>query len=170
MINISRKMFLMDKTIFVLILMIVIVFSLTVMTLVFTGNFKSKNTLLKKQIEELQSLTGSVIRLKGIVETKEKRIASARAKGVVSTLEQILKSLGIEAKTIKPLDKKKTNEFTEEVADIEVENIDLNHVVNLLYKIDSSPSPMKINSASTKTGFENPDRFTLKLSVSLLRK
>jgi hypothetical protein len=170
MININRKMLFMDKSIFVLLLMIVVVFILTVMILVFTGNFNSKNMLLKTQIKELQSLTGIVMRLKGVVETKEKRIASARAKGVVSTVEQILKTLGIKAKTIKPLDKKKTNGFTEEVADIEVENIDLNHVVNLLYRIDNSPSPMKINSALTKTGFENPDRFTVKLSVSLLRK
>jgi hypothetical protein len=170
MINLNRKMLFMDKSIFVLLLLIVAVFSLTVMTLVFTGNFNSKNTLLKTQIEELQSLSGNVVRIKGIVERKEKRIASARAKGVVSTVEQILKNLGIKAKTIKPLDKKKTNGFIEEVADIEVENIDLNHIVNLLYRIDNSPSPMKINSALTKTGFENPDRFTLKLSVSLLRK
>jgi len=166
----NRKMFIIGKSTVVLIVLITAALIFTITTFVFTGNHKVQNKSLQDQITELQTLSENVISLKSEVDSKEKRIRSSRTKGAVSALEQILKALGLKAAAIKPLEKKKINDFMEEKAELEIQDTDLNRIVNLLYKIDNAPSPMKINSASIKTTFEDPDKFVLKLSVSLLSK
>ena len=83
---------------------------------------------------------------------------------------QTLKSLGLTAKTIKPLDKKKVFEYLEENAELELENADLNQIVNLLYKIETSSIPIKIKSTSMRTSFEDPDKFTLKIMLALIAR
>jgi spore cortex formation protein SpoVR/YcgB (stage V sporulation) len=102
---------------------------------VFTKNFQSNNNTLTKQITEISSMTKGVIQMKSLVESRENKIGLSKSKGIVSAMEQILETLRLEAKVIKPLSKKKTNEFMEENAEIEIQDIDLNHIVNLLYKI-----------------------------------
>lgn len=145
-----------------------LIFSITIFVL--TGTYKTKNLALKDQITGIEALSENVISLKSYVESKEKKVRASKTTGVVSALEQILKTLGLEAMAIKPLDKKKINEFMEEKAKLEIEDADLNSIVNLLYKIDNSTAPMKINSASINTSFEDPEKFIMKLSVSLLSK
>ncbi len=120
--------------------------------------------------DEIQAFAGDVIEIKSFVESKEKKIGLRKSSGVVSTLEQVLKNIGLKAKKIKPLNKKKVDVFTEDNAELEIENTDLNSIVNLLYKIENSRVPLKIKTAAIKTTFENPDKFILKLTVSLLSK
>ena len=167
---ISRKIFFLSKTTVVLILLIAAALIFTIATSVFTGTYKEENISLKDQLTELEAISENVITLKRDVDSIEKKIRSSRTKGAVSALEQVLKTLGLKAAAIKPLEKKKIDEFMEEKAELEIRDTDLNSIVNLLYKIDISPSPMKINSAAIKTTFEDPDKFVLKLSVSLLSR
>lgn len=166
----NRKIFLFGKSTFILIFLIAAALIFTITTFVFTGTYKNQNNSLKDQLTELQGLAEGIVSLKSEVDSKEKKIRASRTKGAVSALEQILKTLGMKATAIKPLDKKKINDFMEEKAELEIQDTNLNSIVNLLYKIDNSPSPMKINSASIMTTFEDPDKFVLKLSVSLLSK
>jgi len=118
----------------------------------------------------MQSLSGNVNQIKAIVESKESKMGLKKTSGIVSALEQILKTHGLEAKVIKPTGKTKIDEFTEDNAELEIESTDLNSIVNLLYKIDVSPVPLKIKTASVRSTFEDPDKFTLKLTVSLMSR
>lgn len=129
-----------------------------------------ENSALKTQLTGIKSLAEGALELKGVVEAKEKKTGLNKGAAVVPTLEQILKSLGMKATVIRPSAKNKVKEFTEEDAELEIQNIDLNSIVNLLFKIDNSPVPMKIKNTSIKTTFENPDKFILKLTVSLISK
>jgi hypothetical protein len=140
------------------------------MSFIYAGNIERKNNKLKTQLTDIQSLSNEVIQIKAIVESKEKKIGLRKSTGIVSTLEHILKSLELEAQVIKPLQKTNINEFTEENAELEMHNADLNSIVNLLYKIDISPVPMKIKSAAIKSTFEDPDKFIVKLTISLLSR
>lgn len=129
-----------------------------------------KNEMLMKQIAKMELFTDKLVHLQDLVESKEKKIGLTEVQGVVPALEQILNSLGIKAKTIKPLKKKTIREFSEEEAELHVENVDLNRIVNLLYRIENSPVPLKIKNTSVRTAFENPDQFFLHLTVSLIGK
>lgn len=143
---------------------------ISIMTTVYTGNIQKANDSLRTQLTELRSLKTGLLAIKTTVDSKEKKIGLGRPAGVVPAVEQTLKSLGLKANVLRPKEKNRVREYTEENADLEIVNIDLNSIVNLLYKIDNSPAPMKISNAAIKTSFEDPNRFILKMTVSLLGK
>jgi len=126
------------------------------------------NKILTDQLKEIQTMQREFLYIKDRVESKEKKVGLVKATGIVSTVEQMLDSMGLKAKVIKPLDKKKIKEFTEEDAELIIEGIDLNAIVNLFYKLENSPYSVKIKNADMKTTFENPNKFILNITLSLI--
>ncbi len=168
--NRERNILLYDKTILVLSFAILLTIILTIMSVIYARNFEGKNNQLRNRLSEMRSLSGDVIQIKAVVESKETKIGLKKAAGIVSALEQILKTHGLEAKVIKPLGKTTIDEFSEDNAELEIEGTDLNSIVNLLYKIDVAPVPLKIKAAFVRSTFENPDKFILRLTVSLMSR
>ncbi len=144
----------------------VAVFTLTIYISI--KNFERKNKTLTGQLNEMQMLQKDLIHIKNIVDSKEKKIGLTKVTGVVPALQQLLDSLGLKAKVIKPLDKKKIKEFTEEDAELQIEGLDLNAIVNLLYRIENSPVSLKVKNAVIKTTFENQNVFVLSITASLI--
>lgn len=163
-----RKILFFDKALLALSFIILVMIIFSVVSVIYAGNLENKNRELKNQIAELKALSGEVMQLKAVVESKENKISLKRSTGIVSTLEQILKMLNIEARVIKPLGTTKINEFIEENAELEIQGTELNSIVNLLYRIDISPAPLKVKTVLVKTTFEDPEKFILKLTVSLM--
>jgi hypothetical protein len=166
----ARNILLYDKTILVLSFAILLTLILTIMSVMYSRNLEGKNEQLRDRLSEMRSMSGDVLQIKAAVESKETKIGLKKASGIVSALEQILSTHGLEAKVIKPLGKTKVDEFTEDSAELEIESTDLNSIVNLLYKIDISPVPLKIKTVSVRSTFEDPDKFILKLTVSLMSR
>ena len=158
-----------DRTLLVLAAAILSVIIFTFTSFLYAGNIRAKNERVEAQLALILSESGNIIRLNKNIASKEKK-AAMRSAGIIPTLEQILNGLGLKAMVIKPLGKKKVDEFTEENAELEIKEADLNRVVNMLYMIDTSRTPMKIKDISIKTAFEDPDKFILKLTVSRLSK
>jgi cell division protein FtsL len=168
--NFLKKLFSFDRTTLTLLILVLSALIYIVTISLLARDLRSQNSSLTKQISEMQALSGEVLMLKSLVQSKEKKISISRASGVVSAIEQILSPLGIEASAIKPLEKKNTNGFTEENAELEIHDADLNSIVNFLFNIDNSPVPFIVKSAAIKSTFEDPDKFILNLSVALLSK
>lgn len=141
----------------------------TVTSFVYAEKTRAENRQLAAQFDRIHSESADILKLKEAVNSKE-RAAAAGSAGIVPTLENILKRLGLKASALKPLGKKKAGEFTEENAELEIKETGLNGIVNLLYMIDTSGAAMKIKSASIMTEFEDPDKFILKLTVARLSK
>ncbi|MBI5740840.1 MAG: hypothetical protein HZA16_08965 [Nitrospirae bacterium] len=170
MIKPVRKILFFDRPVSILSLLAVAAVISAAVISSYAGKITKSNITLKSQLAELQSLSRELVGTKALVESKEKKIGLTRTGGVVPVLEQTLQSLGMKARVIKPLRTNKVKEYTEEDAELEIQDADLNSIVNLLYKIDNSPAPMKIKNASVRAGFEDPDKFVLKLTVSLISK
>lgn len=168
--NTYFKTIFLDRTILILTTILVLTLVLAITSSMYARKIEEENRSLNIRFNEIRTLTGDAVKMKKLVESKEKKIGLRKTKGVVSTLEQVLKNLGLKAKTIKPLKKQKVNIFTEDNAELEIHDTDLNSIVNLLYKIENSPVPMKIKNTAIRTTFENPDKFILKLTVSLISK
>jgi len=166
--NRARNILLYDKALLVLSFAILLTVILAIMSVIYTRNFEGKNEQLRKRLSGMQSMSGDVLQIKAVVESKETKIGLKRTAGIVSALEQILRTHGLEARVIKPLGKTKIDEYNEDSAELEIESTDLNSIVNLLYKIDISQAPLKIKTASVRSTFEAPDKFILKLTVSLM--
>lgn len=170
MIKAIQKILFFDRTVLILSCAIAVTASFIVITFFHTKNIEKQNGALEVQLAELSSLTKEAIDIKNAVESKEKKIGLTRTEGLVPMLEQILNSLGMKAKAIKPLEKNKLKDYTEEDAEVEIQNTDLNSIVNFLYRVDNSPAAMKIKNAAIKTTFEDPDKFILRLTVSLITR
>ncbi len=162
--------FISDRMSLLLITSILAVTIFTITMSIIVGDKEKKNMSLKDQLTEINTLSKGLLQIKSIVWSKEKKIGLTNSSGVVSTIEQILKKLGIEASVIKPLGKRHVKEFAEQDVELEIQDIDLNSIVNLLFRLENAPQPIKINSTLIKTSFENTDRFTLKLTASLISK
>lgn len=164
------KIMISDRYTLILSAAVMLVATLTFITYISIHNLKKENKRLMGQHKEMHVLKQSLVQIKDMVESKEKKIGPTKSSGAVSTLEHILKDLQLKAKVIKPLDKKRVKEFTEENVEVEIERIDLNAVVNLFYKVEHSPVPIKIKSAHINTTFEDPDKFLLAFTASLISK
>ncbi len=164
------KILFSDRALLFLAAAILMVSIFTVTSFVYTGNVRETNVRLEAQLTRLLAESGEIILLSAEVASKEKKAGTKRSVSIVSTLEEILNGLGLEAMVIKPLGKKRVGGFSEENAELEIKETDLNSAVNLLYQIDTASVPMKLKNASIKTAFEDPDKFILKLTVSRLSK
>jgi hypothetical protein len=165
-----KMIFLYDKRSILLFSAIAVVIIITITISINSRDARKRSDSLKAQLIELESLGTGLIEMKELVNAKEKKIGMTKESGVVSRLESILKTIGLEARALKPMQEKRINEFIEEDAELEIQNIDLNGIVNLMYQINNAPAPMKIKSASIKSTFEDPDKFILKLTASLISR
>ncbi len=168
--TLNWKILLYDRPILVLSAAIILTVIFTLMSTINAGRYEGKIRELKSQLSEIRTLSGEVIEVKSSVASRENKLKRKQSSGVVSILEQVLKTLGLEAQVIKPLGKTKAGEFKEENAELELKDADLNSIVNLLYKLESSPMPLKIKTAAIQSSFEDPDKFVVKLTVSLMSK
>ena len=168
--TLSEKILLFDKPILFLSIAILLTIIIIVISVISSGNYKDKNAQLKDRLSEIVSMSEDVVKIKAVVESKENKIGRKKSAGIVSTLEGILKTLGLKAQVIKPLGKTKISEYTEDNAELEIHGADLNSIVNLLFKIDISPVPMKVKAAAIKTTFEDPDKMIFKLTISLMSR
>ncbi|MBI4844404.1 MAG: hypothetical protein HY809_08800 [Nitrospirae bacterium] len=163
--------FILSNKISVLLLALIIIAAAYIAAIsAYAGGLSIKNLALKEQASEIQSISSGLIGIKEIVETKERKIGSGGHKGIVTTLEELLNSLSMKASVLKPSGQKRNEEYVEEDAELEISTIDLNGIVNLLYRIDSAPEPMKVKSIYMQATFENRDIFKLSLTVSLLSR
>jgi type II secretory pathway component PulM len=59
---------------------------------------------------------------------------------------------------------------TEETAEVQIEKVTMNELVNFLYALDEAPVMLTVRRASVKRTFEDPGLFNLTLTLSLLQK
>ena len=165
-----RKAFLADRVLQVMILGIFLCIIVIFTTVMYGRQMDREVESISASLTEMQSLSSTMVDLKNHVSSKEKRLGLTKTAGPVSALEKILETLLMKASELKPLEKRKLTDFFEEDARLEITDIDLNQIVNLLYRIEQNPAPLKIKSAQLLTGFEDPSKFTLTLTVSLISK
>ena len=165
-----RKAFLADRVLQVMILGIFLCIIVIFTTVIYGRQMDREVESISASLTEMQSLSSTMVNLKNHVSSKEKRLGLTKTAGPVSALEKILETLLMKASELKPLEKRKLTDFFEEDARLEITDIDLNQIVNLLYRIEQNPAPLKIKSAQLLTGFEDSSKFTLTLTVSLISK
>lgn len=160
----------LDRTTLVIIALFIITAISAITVSIYTKKEERTNTELNAQLAEMQSAKDKFIKLKQTIDIKERKMGLTKTDGVISTLEQNLNALGIKASTIRQLAKNNIEGYIVEDAELEIRGIDLNAIVNLLYRIENSPFPLRIKGAFIKTTFDNPDRFIMRLTISFISK
>jgi general secretion pathway protein M len=127
--------------------------------------------LLKEQQKEMLVLKDEFLSLRHKIGLVESRKNLSNTQGIAQAVDEVFSSVGLrdKVKTVKSAGKRELKEGTEEEADISIEKVSMNEMVNIFYKIENAPMILTIKKATIKKSFENPELLNITLSLSFLK-
>jgi len=126
----------------------------------------------KAQQKELLQLRDEFLSLKNRVEAVERKKSLTKVEGVVQAVDQVFQPLGLKqkVKSVKPTSRKEMKDLVEEEAEVQIEKVNMNEMVNILYKMENAPMILTLKRTTVKTTFENPSHLNLILTLALIRE
>lgn len=126
---------------------------------------------LRKQHGEMLSVRNEYISLSQRVQAREGRKNLSNARGIVQAVEEVFTPVGLKGKlkAIKSTGGRETNDGYEEEADISIEKLTMNEMVNIFYRIENAPMVLTVKKVTIKKSFENPELMNVSLLVSFLK-
>ena len=87
------------------------------------------------------------------------------------TPAKIIEETGIKGKGVKitPIKGEERSGILEDAADVRIEGLNANEMVNLIYRLEKGSRPVTIKKANLRVRFDDPSRFDLTLTVALLK-
>lgn len=142
-----------------------------VVLVIMSASLRKERDSLKVQQKEMSALRDEYLELKGSVGAVEDRQTLTKVAGVVQGVEEIFKSIGLsqKVKSVKSAGARDQRFGTEEEAEVVVEKVNMNELVNILYKLENAPMALTVRKASMRTTFENPALLNLTLTVGLIK-
>jgi len=139
--------------------------------------FWSGTERLEKQVSQLETELERIENLKSEYEGSTKRIAELSNKikkenePLISVVERILLDENIDRKNFSIKDvnlrtAESENFFEEKSIDVELKDLSLKDLVDILYKLQNTPSFLKVSNLNISTKFNKSDSMTVKLRVS----
>ena len=125
---------------------------------------------LKKKYNEFSLLAGEYRSLKGNISAIERKKALTKTESIAQAIDDISRSLGMagKVKSIKGTGTRKTqNQMSEETAEIKIEKLTINEMVQLMFKIENAPMILAMKTVVIKKSFENPELLDVTMTVSL---
>lgn len=125
---------------------------------------------LRKKYNEFSALAGEYRSLKESISAIERKKALTKTTSIAQAIGDISQSLGMagKVKSIKGTGTRKTpNQMSEETAEIQIEKLTVNEMVQLIYKIENAPMILTMKTVVIKKSFENPELLDVTMTVSL---
>lgn len=87
------------------------------------------------------------------------------------TPARIVEEIGIRGKGVKitPLKGEERSGVIEDAADVRIEGLTANEMVNLIYRLEKGSRPMTVKKANLRVRFDDPARFDLAMTIALLK-
>lgn len=153
---------------------IAVVVSLVLMSIIllnysFSLDRELRSLTLKQQ--EIIQLRDEYLVLSMAVNAVEAKRSLSKVQGIVQAVDEVLQSIGLKqkVKSIKPLSSRDMRNSVEEDAEVVLEKVDMNELVNIFYKIENAPMILAVKSAVFKTTFDTPERLNATFTLSLIR-
>ena len=146
----------------------------TLLSILIFNVFSSSKADLKNirvQQKELMALKDEFSFLKSKVDTVEEKKSLVKMEGVVKAIDEIFLPLGLKdkVKSVKVLTTKEGKDAVEEEAEVNVEKIDMNEMVNIFYMIENAPMILSLRSSNIKKSFENPSLLNITIKIALIK-
>lgn len=128
---------------------------------------------LKTKYKELTVLGDEYRALKGQVDVVERKGVLKQQGGIANAIDGLAASVGIKGKvkSIKGIGSRELKDsMSEESAEVRLEKVNMNELVNIFYKIGDAPMLLSIKQTQVKKSFENPELFDVNMSLSLFTK
>jgi len=90
---------------------------------------------------------------------------------VDDSVSKLIEEIGIKGKNsqIKPLKGEDKPGIIEDAAEVKIDGLSANEVVNLLYRLEKGVKPVIIKKANIKARYDDPAKLDLTLNVALLK-
>lgn len=139
--------------------------------------FWSGTERLEKQVIQLETELGRIENLRSEYEGSMEKITELSSKikkenePLISVVEQILLDENIDRKnfSIKDVNLRTAESedfFEEKSIDVELKDLSLKDLIDILYKLQNTPSFLKVSNLNISTKFNKSDSMTVKLRVS----
>jgi len=125
---------------------------------------------LKARQKEMALLKDEYLLRKGAVAAVEGR-QSPNITGVAQGIDEIFRSLGLnqKVKSVKSVGSSDQRFGSVEEAEVLVEKVNMNELVNILHKVENGPLPLTVKKAAMRTSFENPALLNLTFTAGLIK-
>jgi general secretion pathway protein M len=105
------------------------------------------------------------------------RMTADQMAGRMSTLRpddtpaRIIEEIGIKGKGVKitPLKGEERTGIIEDAADVRIEGLTANEMVNLIYRLEKGSRPVTVKKANLRVRFDDPSRFDCAMTLALLK-
>lgn len=154
-------------TAFIIFLSILIIFGLKQL-----HNDKKELIKLQTQEKEIDKIKNKITYLNQKVGFYESKKRIGNASGIIQISDEIFSSTGLKSK-LKGIKNSGTNHTVngiEEITDVTVEKVSMNELLNILYRIENSPSLLSLKRISIKKDFENPQLLNINMVISYIRQ
>jgi uncharacterized protein YpmB len=127
--------------------------------------------LLKEQRKEMLIIENEFLSLKQKIDAVEGKKNLSSVQGIVQAVDEIFLSIGLKdkIKTVKPTVSRDVKDGFEEEADLYIEKVSMNELVNIFYRTGNAPMVLTIKKAAIKKSFENPELLNITLTLSFLK-
>lgn len=127
--------------------------------------------LLREQRKEMLMLKDEFLSLKQKIDVVESKKNLSNVQGVVQAIDEVFLPIGLKdkIKTVKSTGRREIKDGFEEEADLHIENVSMNEMANIFYKIENAPMVLTIKKAMIKKSFENSELLNIALTLSFLK-
>lgn len=133
-----------------------------------TAELERKRVARERVLKELLPLKVAYRSAKATADQLLGRMAMLRPD---DTPAKIIEESGIKGKGVKitPLKGEERSGIVEDAADVRIDGLTANEMVNLIYRIEKGSRPVTIKKANLRVRFDDPTRFDLALTIALLK-
>lgn len=134
-------------------------------------SLKRDRDTLRSQQKEMLLLAGQYGEIKNAVASVEGRKSLTKVEGIVQAVDEVFKSMGLQqkVKSVKSTGTSEKKYASEEEAEVSVEKVTMNEMVNILYRIENAPMILSVKRTSIKTSFDNPSLLNITMTVALIK-
>lgn len=127
--------------------------------------------LLKEQRKEILMLKDDFLSLKQRIDIVEGKKNLSNVQGVVQAIDEVFLPIGLKdkIKTVKSTGRREIKDGFEEEADLQIEKVNMNEMINIFYRIENATMVLTIKKAAIKKSFENPELLNITLTLSFLK-
>lgn len=159
-----------SRSISILLIVLFLLFLLIIPALIYEHSLKASLNSYKSKYKELSILSSEYKLLREKVSLVEAKASNLQTGGIVNVVNDIASSLGITSKikSIKGISSRQLKEnISEETADINIEKLTLNELINLFHKIETSSAMLSVKRTNIKKSFDKPELLDVTITVSL---
>lgn len=126
---------------------------------------------LKAQQKEMLLLVNDYASLKYAVDIVEGKKSLSQVQGIVQAVDEVFRSMGLnqKVKSVKSTGAREQKYASEEEAEVSVEKVSMNEMVNIFYRIENAPMILSVRKASIRTSFDNPSLMNITMTIGLIK-